>query len=89
MKERQQTHATERDRLRAFVDRWATAGPALEGQRSSELAQLDDETARQMTLDLFQFWQPSELDEMGEGLVAAQEAFGKLARLEAEQHMKE
>ena len=75
--------AAEREGLQAFVDRWAKAGPALEEQRYLELQQLDDEAARQMTLDLFEIWQPRDTDEMGAGLIEAQEVFIELARLEA------
>ena len=38
------------------------AGPALEARKSLQLQTLDDETARQMTLDLFDLWQPSEIE---------------------------
>ncbi|MGD0949644.1 MAG: hypothetical protein ABSA52_19725 [Candidatus Binatia bacterium] len=43
---------------REFIERWAKAGPALEGQRYRELQELDDERARRMTLDLFKRWRP-------------------------------
>ncbi len=70
------------DDAREFVERWARAGPALEARKSLELRMLDDETARQMTLDLFALWCPSEIEEMGEGLVEAQKVFIELARAE-------
>jgi len=38
---------------------------------------------RRITLDLFEFWRPSELDEMAVGQVEAQRVFFKLARFEA------
>jgi hypothetical protein len=80
------TRTTRSDRggLQDFVERWTRAGPALEEQRYRALQGLDDEAARRMTLDLFALWRPSGSDEMGAGLVEAQQAFGKLARLEAE-----
>lgn len=67
-----------------FIERWTRAGPALEARKSLQLQLLDDETARQMTLDLFALWRPSEIEEMGEGLVEAQKVFIELARSEQE-----
>ncbi len=70
--------------MREFVHRWAKAGPALEEQRGRQLRELDDETARRMTLDLFELWRPSDSEEMGGGLVEAARVFFALARSEAE-----
>ena len=69
---------------RAFVQRWAEAGPALEEQRCRELQQLDDETASRMTLDLFRLWRPREHDSFGAGLIEQQRLFAKLRRFEVE-----
>ena len=69
---------------RAFVQRWADAGPALEEQRCLELQQLDDETARRMTLDLFRLWRPREVDDLGVGLLEQQRLFAKLRQREVE-----
>ena len=76
-------HAEDRDNLRDFVQRWRKAGPALEAQRYTELQELDDDTARRITLDLFKLWRPGTMDRMGGGLVEAQKVFVKLARREA------
>ena len=77
-------YARDQDGLRELVHRWAGAGPALEEQRYRQLQELDDETARRMTLDLFELWRPSDSDEMGGGLVEAARIFIELARSEAE-----
>ena len=82
MKERSATHTAALEDAREFVERWARAGPALEARKALQLQRLDDRTARQMTLDLFELWRPSEIEEMGDGLVQAQKVFIGLARAE-------
>ena len=82
--ERAEAYASERAGLREFVERWARTAPALAELRRHELQELDDEAARRMTLDLFTLWRPREFDEMGSGLIEAQQVFVELARLEAE-----
>lgn len=77
-------YAGDQEGMREFVHRWAKAGPALEEQRVRQLRELDDETARRMTLDLFELWRPSDSDAMGGGLVEAARVFFALARSEAE-----
>lgn len=84
MKEPTTTRIPAFEDAREFVERWARAGPALEARKSLELQMLDDETAKQMTLDLFALWRPSEIEEMGEGLVEAQKVFIVLVRSESE-----
>jgi urocanate hydratase len=64
--------------VRAFVDRWAKAGAALEEQRRIELQELDDQSARSMTRDLFRTWQLLDRDDMGRGLVEQQKLFRAL-----------
>jgi len=83
VREAGEPYAGDQEGLREFVHRWAKAGPALEEQRARQLGELDDETARRMTLDLFELWRPSESDEMGGGLVEAARVFKRLARSEA------
>jgi hypothetical protein len=78
-----QIAASNRESLRDFVRRWAELGPLLEEERYAALQDLDDETARQITLDLFKLWRPGTVDTMGGGLVAAQKVFIELARREA------
>jgi len=68
---------------REFVERWRHAGPALEEQHWRELQELDDETARRMTLDLFKLWRPNEFDDLGIGMVEQQRLFAKLRQREA------
>jgi hypothetical protein len=46
---------------------------------------VDEERAREITLDLFKLWRPRAVDSMGGGLVEAQKVFIKLARREAAQ----
>ncbi|MGH7336865.1 MAG: hypothetical protein ACREI7_04750 [Myxococcota bacterium] len=82
MKEPNAPQSPALDDAREFVERWARAGPALEARKSLQLRLLDDETAKQMTLDLFELWRPSEIEEMGGGLVEAQKVFIALTRAE-------
>lgn len=72
-----------RESLRDFARRWAELGQFLDEERYAALQELDDETARQITLDLFKLWRPRSLDAMGGGLVEAQKVFIKLAQREA------
>ena len=65
--------------MKELVERWRRAGPALEEERYRELQELDDETARRMTLDLFKLWRPRTVDDMSGGLVEAQKVLFKLA----------
>ena len=80
--------AEDRDSLREFVQRWAKAGPALEEQRYAELQELDDDTARRITLDLFKLWRPRTIDQMGGGLVEAQKVFIKLGSASASREVR-
>lgn len=84
MKRRTDRDEEARAGLREFIERWAKAGPALEEQRYRELQELDDDTARRMTLDLFKLWRPSEFDDLGAGMVEQQRLFAKLREREAE-----
>lgn len=79
VREAGEPYAGDPEGLREFVHRWEKAGPALEEQWVRELGELDEETARRMTLDLFELWRPSESDEMGGGLVEAARVSRKLA----------
>jgi CRISPR-associated endonuclease/helicase Cas3 len=88
VREDSEGYAAEREGLREFVRRWAEAGPVLEEQRYAELQELDDERARQITLDLFKLWRPRTMDEMGGELVEAQQVFIKAARQEAARKLR-
>jgi len=83
VREESETYSQRIDAARAFVRRWSEAGPALEEQHCIELQELDDETARRMMLDLFDFWCPSEFDDLGTGMVEQQRIFAKLREREA------
>lgn len=63
--------------MRAFLERWKAVGPLLEAERRLRLIDLDDDTARTMTLDLFSFWTKPEWDVQGEELVAHQYLFNR------------
>lgn len=76
--ERSQTYSQQLNSARELVSKWAEAGPALEELKLRRLQELDDETARKMTLDLFSLWRPREFDDLGAGLVAQQTLFAKL-----------
>jgi hypothetical protein len=78
----------ERESLREFVRRWAEVGPLLEEERYAALQDLDDETARRITLDLFKLWRPREIDDFGAGLVGQQKVFAKLRQREAKGKLK-
>jgi histidinol-phosphatase (PHP family) len=65
---------------RQFAEKWTEAGPILEDLRICQLQDLDDETARKMTLDLFDMWRPSKFDDLGSGLVEQQRIFAKLRK---------
>jgi hypothetical protein len=83
MRKEREGYGRNREDLRDFVRRWAALGPLLEEERYAALQGLDDERARQITLDLFKLWRPRTLDTMGGGLVEAQKVFIQLARREA------
>lgn len=84
MREPDEAHGKDITAARALVRRWAEAGPALEEQRCRELQELDDETARRMTLDLFRCWRRPEIDDLAAGLVEQQKLFARLRRRHAE-----
>jgi hypothetical protein len=50
------------------------------------LQALEAETARKMTLDLFDLWRPSEPDDPGCGLVEQQRIFTKMRQCEAQRN---
>lgn len=83
VREASEPYSGDPEGLQEFVHRWEKAGPALEQLRIRQLGELDNETARRMTLDLFELWRPSDSDEMGGGLVEAARVFIELARSEA------
>ncbi|MBI4516189.1 MAG: hypothetical protein HY699_10295 [Deltaproteobacteria bacterium] len=60
----------------------------LEEERYAALQDLDDETARRITLDLFKLWRPREVDDFGAGLVEQQKVFAKLRQREAAEKLK-
>lgn len=64
---------------RAWLDRWRRTGLALEEQRTQDLGRLDDETARQVTRELFARWRPDEVEPHQSGLVEQQRLFRLVA----------
>jgi hypothetical protein len=66
---------TYRESGRELIDRWKTAGPAVDAQRWAELSRLTDEDARRATVDLFALWRPPARDDFGAELVEQQRVF--------------